>query len=120
LKIVKLLWQKENQVKNVEEIFRQCGELYNKFVSFLEDMDRVELSLHAATKAHNEAMHSLKDGSRRGNTIIGRFETIRRLEAKTNKSIPIKHLNEIELLPEDDDVIILDTGTTLDTSTNEE
>src|SRR5450432_190684 len=114
LKIVKILWQKENQVKNVEEIFRQCGELYNKFASFLEDMDRVESALNSATKAHNDAMNSLKDGSRRGNTIIGRFETIRKLEAKTNKKIPLKHLNEIELLPEDDEIIILDTGTTID------
>ncbi len=113
LKIVKILWQKENQVKNVEEIFRQCGELYNKFASFLEDMDRVESALNSATKAHNDAMNSLKDGSRRGNTIIGRFENIRKLEAKTNKIIPAKHLNEIELLPDDNEIVILDTGTSI-------
>ena len=111
LKVVKILWQKENQVKNVEEIFRQCGELYNKFVSFLEDMDKIETALSAASKAHRDAMYSLKDGTKKGNTIIGRFETIRKLEAKTNKGIPEKHLREIELLPDDDDVLILDTGT---------
>jgi len=112
LKVVKILWQKENQVKNVEEIFRQCGELYNKFVSFLDDMDKIETALTSANKAHRDAMYSLKDGTKKGNTIIGRFETIKKLEAKTNKEIPDKHLKEIELLPDDDDVIILDTGTT--------
>jgi DNA recombination protein RmuC len=56
-------------------------------------------------------MNNLKDGTRKGNTIIGRFETIKKLEAKTNKSIHEKHLREIELLPDDDEVIILDTGT---------
>lgn len=112
LKIVKILWQKENQVKNVEEIFRQCGELYNKFASFLEDMDKIETALTSANKAHRDAMYSLKDGTKKGNTIIGRFETIKKLEAKTNKVIPDKHLKEIELLPDDTDVIILDTGTT--------
>lgn len=112
LKVVKILWQKENQVKNVEEIFRQCGELYNKFVSFLEDMDKIEIALTAANKAHRDAMYSLKDGTKKGNTIIGRFETIKKLEAKTNKAISDKHLKEIELLPDDDEVIILDTGTT--------
>ncbi len=112
LKVVKILWQKENQVKNVEEIFRQCGELYNKFVSFLEDMDKIETALTSANKAHRDAMYSLKDGTKKGNTIIGRFETIKKLEAKTNKEIPDKHLKEIELLPDDEDVIILDTGTT--------
>jgi DNA recombination protein RmuC len=35
LKVVRLLWQKENQVKNVEEIFSQCGALYDKFVDFI-------------------------------------------------------------------------------------
>jgi DNA recombination protein RmuC len=110
LKVVKILWQKENQVKNVEEIFRQCGELYNKFVSFIEDMDKIETALTSASKAHRDAMYSLKDGTKKGNTIIGRFETIKKLEAKTNKDIPDKHLKEIELLPDDTDVIIHDTG----------
>lgn len=56
-------------------------------------------------------MYSLKDGTKKGNTIIGRFETIKKLEAKTNKDIPDKHLKEIELLPDDNEVVILDTGT---------
>lgn len=111
LKVVKILWQKENQVKNVEEIFRQCGELYNKFASFLEDMDKIEAALTSASNAHRAAMYSLKDGTKKGNTIIGRFETIKKLEAKTNKNIPEKHLREIDLLPDDDGVVILDTGT---------
>ena len=57
-------------------------------------------------------MNGLKDGTSKGRTIIGRFETIKKLEAKTNKNIPDKHLKEIELLPDDNEVIILDTGTT--------
>ena len=101
LKVIKIIWQKENQVKNVEEIFRQCGELYNKFVSFLEDMDKIESALTMANKAHKDAMYSLKDGTKKGNTIIGRFDTIKKLEAKTNKEIPEKYLREIELLPDE-------------------
>jgi DNA recombination protein RmuC len=103
LKVVKILWQKENQVKNVEEIFRQCGELYNKFASFVEEMDKIESALSNATKAHKEAMDSLKNGSSKGRTIIGRFEAIKKLEAKTSKSISERHLRDIEILPDDDD-----------------
>ena len=110
LKIVKILWQKENQVKNVEEIFKQCGELYNKFVSFLEEMDKIESGLYTATKAHQDAMFHLKAGTKKGNTIIGRFETIRKLEAKTNKQIPAKYIAEIDLLEDDNEVKLLDTG----------
>ncbi|WP_018629069.1 DNA recombination protein RmuC [Niabella aurantiaca] len=102
LKVVKLLWQKENQVKNVEEIFRQCGELYNKFVSFLEEMDRMENALSLASKAHRDAMNHLTSGTKRGHTIIGRFERIRNLEAKTSKQIPGKYLAELDLLPDED------------------
>jgi DNA recombination protein RmuC len=111
LKIVKILWQKENQVKNVEEIFRQCGELYNKFVLFLEEMEKIETGLNSATKAHQEAMYHLKSGTKKGNTIIGRFETIKKLEAKTNKQIPAKYIAEVDLLDDDNDVKVLDTGT---------
>lgn len=102
LKVVKIIWQKENQVKNVEEIFRQCGELYNKFVAFIEDMEKVETALLQASKVQREAMNKLKDGTKKGNTIIGRFETIKKLEAKTNKEIPEKYLREIDLLPDEE------------------
>lgn len=106
LKIVKILWQKENQVKNVEEIFRQCGELYNKFVSFLEEMEKVEIGISNANKAYNEAMRHLSTGPKKGSTIIGRFEAIRKLEAKTNKQIPGKFLTEIELLDSGEDEVV--------------
>lgn len=112
LKIVKILWQKENQVKNVEEIFRQCGELYNKFVTFLEEMDNIEKGLNSASKAHHDAMYHLKAGTKKGNTIMGRFETIKKLEAKTSKRIPDKYLAEIDLLEDDNEIKVLDTGTT--------
>lgn len=112
LKIVKILWQKENQVKNVEEIFRQCGELYNKFISFIEEMDKIETGLNSASRAHHDAMYHLKAGTKKGNTIMGRFETIKKLEAKTNKQLPAKYIAEIDLLDDDNEVVVLETGTT--------
>lgn len=110
LKIVKILWQKENQVKNVQEIFKQCGLLYDKFVMFLEEMEKIGTGLNGANKAFKEAMESLKEGTRKGNTIIGRFEAIKKLEAKTNKSIPDKYIAEIDLLEDDNEIKVLDTG----------
>ncbi len=49
--------------------------------------------------------------TKKGNTIIGRFETIKKLEEKTNKQKPTKYLAEIDLLDDDNEVQILDTGT---------
>lgn len=118
LKIVKILWQKENQVKNVEEIFKQCGLLYDKFVLFLEEMEKLGTGLNGANKAFKDAMDNLKDGTRKGNTIIGRFETIKNLEAKTNKTIPDKYIAEIELLGEDNEIKALELGNEKTSGTN--
>jgi DNA recombination protein RmuC len=60
-------------------------------------MEQIGTSLNEAGNAFRDAMDHLKDGTRKGSTIIGRFDTIKRLEAKTNKSIPAKYLNELEL-----------------------
>jgi DNA recombination protein RmuC len=110
LKIVKILWQKENQVKNVEEIFKQCGLLYDKFVTFIEEMDKIGIGLNSANKSYKEAMDRLKEGARKGDTIIGRFETIKKLEARTNKSIPAKLITDIELLDTDPETIVIENG----------
>jgi len=96
LKVVRLLWQKENQVKNVEEIFKQCGALYDKFVDFIGDMDRIEEALNGAGAAYRDAMYKLQSGERKGYTIMGRMEAIRRLEARVSKVIPAKHLSDAD------------------------
>lgn len=110
LKVVKIIWQKENQVKNVEEIFKQCGLLYDKFVFFIEEMDKIGTGLNNANKSYKEAMDRLKDGARKGDTIIGKFETIKKLEAKTNKSIPSKFITDIELLDTDPEIKVIENG----------
>lgn len=101
LKVVRLLWQKENQVKNVEEIFKQCGALYDKFVDFIGDMDRIEEALNGASAAYRDAMYKLKAGERKGFTIMGRMEAIRNLEARVSKVIPARHLRETEGLQDE-------------------
>jgi DNA recombination protein RmuC len=107
LKVVKIIWQKENQVKNVELIFKQCGALYDKFVTFLEEMEKVGMGLQSAGKSYKEAMDRLKDGVRKGDTIIGRFETIKKLEAKTNKSIPRKYLDELDIYNDESETPVI-------------
>ena len=103
LKVVKIIWQKENQVKNVEGIFKQCGALYDKFVGFAEDMIKIKAKLKDTSDTYDDAMNKLKDGKKRGDTIIGRLENIKKLEATTNKTIPQALLAEIEILEEDDE-----------------
>lgn len=104
-KIVRLLWQNENRVRNVEEIFRQCGLLYDKFILFLDEMQKIGNNLRQASLSHDEAMKRLKDGKRKSDTIIGKFELIKELDAKTGKSLPDNIITEMDILfPDDDDV----------------
>ena len=97
-KMIRMIWQKENRAKNVEVIFKQCGLLYDKFVSFVEDFETVGNSLQTATNAYGAALDRLKEGKKKGDTILGRFENIKKLEARTNKSLPAHLLSEVEAL----------------------
>lgn len=97
-KIIRLLWQHENRVRNVEEIFKQCGLLYDKFILFIEEMQKIGNNLRQASLAHEEAMKRLKDGKRKSDTIIGKFELIKDLDARTGKSLPDGIITEMDTL----------------------
>jgi DNA recombination protein RmuC len=97
-KMIRLIWQKESRAKNVDQIFKQCGLLYDKFVSFVDDFEKIGDSLHVASASYKSAYDRLKDGKRRGDTILGRFENIKTLEAKTTKSLSPQLLNELDIL----------------------
>lgn len=103
LKVVKLLWQKEQRVENIEKVFKLCGGLYDKFVGFANDMLEIKKRIRDADNAYDAAMNKLKDGRKRGETIIGRIENIRKLEATVKNKMPDAFLAEIELLETDDD-----------------
>ncbi|HQZ78875.1 MAG TPA: DNA recombination protein RmuC [Bacteroidia bacterium] len=105
LKVVKLLWQKEQRVENIEKVFKLCGGLYDKFVGFANDMLEIKRRIRDADNAYDAAMNKLKDGRKRGETIIGRIENIRKLEATVKNKMPDAFLAEIELLETDDDDI---------------
>lgn len=84
LRTVANLWRHEKQSQNVLEIARVGGQLYDKFVGFLEDMEGIKKSLERTLETHGAAMNKLSTG--RGN-IIGRVEEMRKLGAKTEKQI---------------------------------
>jgi DNA recombination protein RmuC len=102
LKVVKLLWQKEQRVENIEKVFKLCGSLYDKFVGFANDMLDIKKRIRDADNAYDAAMNKLKDGKKRGETIIGRIENIRKLEATVKNKMPDAFLAEIELLDADE------------------
>jgi DNA recombination protein RmuC len=85
LKMVSSMWQQEYQSRNVMEIARQSGNLYDKFVGLVDDLLEVGTKLHATQKSYDDSMSKLTTG--RGN-LISRVENIRKLGAKTTKDLP--------------------------------
>ena len=81
------LWRQEHQNRNAQEIARQCAMLYDKFVGFVEDLDKVGQRLEQAQTSYSDAVGKLKTG--RGN-LIRTAENVKKLGVKPNKSLPSK------------------------------
>jgi DNA recombination protein RmuC len=88
LRTVSYLWRQDKQQRNVQEIARQSGMLYDKFVGFLEDLKLVGARLEQAREAWAAASNKLSDSPKFGDTLIGRAERIRMLGARTAKRLP--------------------------------
>ncbi|HAQ19399.1 MAG TPA: DNA recombination protein RmuC [Prolixibacteraceae bacterium] len=91
LRTIASIWQQENQNRNALEIARQSGALYDKFVSFIDDMESIGKSLESTRKTYDQATNKLYSGS--GN-LVRRAENIRKLGAKTTKELPLEKLTE--------------------------
>lgn len=84
LRTISSIWKLERQNKNAEEIARQGGMLYDKFVNFTEEMSKIGKHLDQASRTHNDAMRKLSDG--KGN-LVTRAERLRELGIKNNKRL---------------------------------
>ena len=96
LRTIASIWKVDRQNKNVFEIAEEAGALYDKFVGFLNDMEKIGKHIEQTQKAHDDAFKKLQYGS--GN-LIGKVEKIKKLGAKTksNKHIDTKFLDQGEL-----------------------
>jgi DNA recombination protein RmuC len=67
LRTVAHLWRQDHQNKNALEIARQCGALYDKFVGFIDDMEKLGQRIDQAQTSYHDAFSKLKTG--KGNLI---------------------------------------------------
>ena len=86
MRTVRNIWQQEQQKRNVLEIARQSGALYDKFVGFVEDLTDIGEKLQQAQSSYDAAHNKLTSG--RGN-LVTRAERIRQLGAKASKRLPL-------------------------------
>jgi DNA recombination protein RmuC len=84
LRTVENIWRYEKQNKNAERIARDAGALHDQFVLLLESLDAIGSAINKSQEAYTKARERLHSG--RGN-LVKRVADIRRLGAKTKKSI---------------------------------
>lgn len=85
LKMIESLWKQEYQSRNVLEIARQGGNLYDAFVLLSDRLIKLGKKMNEATILYQDTMKNLSEG--KGN-LIGRVEKLKDLGIKAKKQMP--------------------------------
>lgn len=93
LRTISYIWKQDLQNKNAEEIARQAGALYDKFVGFTEDLMKLGNQLGTVQNTYRDSMKKLTDGT--GN-LVRRTEKLRELGAKASKDQNAKLLDRAD------------------------
>lgn len=91
LRTIASIWKQERQNRNVLEIARLSGTMYDKFVGFLTDMESIGRNIKQSQDAYDKALNKLSSGA--GN-LSHTSEKIKKLGAKATKQIDTKFLDQ--------------------------
>ena len=102
LRTIQNIWRYEYQNKNALEIAERAGKLYDKFVGFVVDLEKIGDQVDNTRKAYDSAHNKLISG--RGN-LISRAQTLIDLGVKSRKHLPASVIQgadiEIPLVEQD-------------------
>lgn len=90
LRTIDSIWRNEEQNRNAMEIARQAGNLYDKFVGFVETLEDVGDKLNKARQSYERATGQLSSG--RGN-LVGKTQILKKLGIKSKKELPAPYLD---------------------------
>jgi DNA recombination protein RmuC len=96
LRTIASIWKQERQNRNVLEIARLSGVMYDKFVGFVGDMEGIGKNIKLSQTAYDSALNKLTEGN--GNLTIT-ADKIKKLGAKANKQIDQKYIAEDSTAP---------------------
>jgi len=91
LRTIASIWKQERQNRNVLEIARLSGAMYDKFVGFVNDMENIGKNIKQSQAAYDNAINKLTEGN--GNLTIT-ADKIKKLGAKANKQLDQKYLSD--------------------------
>lgn len=84
LKTVASIWRLEHQNRNAQEIVDEAAKLYDKFVGFHDDFEKIGRIFEQGASQYEEARRKLREGP--GN-VFRKIEQLRELGASPNKRI---------------------------------
>jgi DNA recombination protein RmuC len=93
LRTIASIWKQERQNRNVLEIARLSGAMYDKFVGFVGDMEGIGKNIKLSQHAYDNAISKLTEGN--GN-LTKTAEKIKGLGAKANKQLDQKYIGDEE------------------------
>ncbi|MDR1005857.1 MAG: DNA recombination protein RmuC [Bacteroidales bacterium] len=107
MRTVAFIWRADDQKRHVLEIAKESGELYDKFVGFLENLEGLGKEMDKAKGYYVDSMKQLFNSPQKGTTLIGRIERIKKLGAAATKQIPQKFIDRANdnLLEEDNNAL---------------
>jgi len=94
LRAVENTWRYEHQRRNATEIAKRAGHLFDKFVGFVEDMEKLGSQISRVQKRYDETYRKLHTGS---GSITSQFKKLEILGAAATKELPNHILKEIEI-----------------------
>ncbi|MCF6309214.1 MAG: DNA recombination protein RmuC [Sulfurimonas sp.] len=90
LRAVENTWKYEHQQRNAQEIAQRAGLLYDKFVGFIESVEKLGKQIGTVQKTYDDAFGKMHSGA---GSITSQFKKLEKLGAATSKKLP-EHINK--------------------------
>ena len=85
LKLVQDLWKREHQNRNAMEIADRGAKLYDKFVGFVDNLERIGKNIDQAKNSYNDAFKQLSYGN---DNLMIQTQKLKSLGIKNKKNLP--------------------------------
>ncbi|MEA3455444.1 MAG: DNA recombination protein RmuC [Campylobacterota bacterium] len=93
LRAVENTWKQEHQQQNAMEIARRAGLLYDKFVGFVESVEKLGKQIGIVQKTYDDAYGKLHGGA---GSLTSQFHKLEKLGAAASKKLPDHVARQIE------------------------
>lgn len=95
LKLIADLWKREYQNKNAMEIAERGARLYDKFVGFVDNLEKVGRNLDLAKNVYNDAYKQLYTGN---DNLVIQTQKLKSLGIKNKKDLPQSLIDNSNLI----------------------